>query len=244
MMSKSSNSKTTAKKKVETSPVGPQLNFSGKEAYKLLRTNLLFTVTHNSQGARMVGVTSSVSGEGKSLTSINMAYTMAETGLKILLIECDLRKPTLGTKLGITSASGLSNVLARLSTPAEMLNRNVLIKGLDVILAGDIPPNPAELLGSKAMGFVLDKMGTYYDYIVLDLPPVGSVTDALVVSKHLDGVVVVARQNYTTTTMLADTVRQLKYVDAHILGFVYNDASANGAGYGQYRKYKKYGSYS
>jgi capsular exopolysaccharide synthesis family protein len=227
-------------KKNKAAPLGPKLTYSGREAYKMLRTNLLFTVPRG-QTARTVGLTSSVSGEGKSLTSINLSYSLAEMGLKVLLIECDMRKPTLGAKLGITSNTGLSNVLAHLSTPAEMLNRNVMIKGMDVILAGDIPPNPAELLGSEAMGIVLEKMSTYYDYILLDLPPVGSVTDALVVSKHLDGVLVVARQDYTTQPMLKSTMRQLKYVDAHVLGFVFNDASVSGKAYKRYEKYDGYG---
>jgi Mrp family chromosome partitioning ATPase len=83
-------------------------------------------------------------------------------------------------------------------------------------------------------------MSTYYDYIILDLPPVGSVTDALVVSKYLDGIIVVARQDYTTRPMLTSTLRQLKYVDAHVIGFVYNDASASGKGYKRYDYYDGY----
>lgn len=221
-------------------PIGSDLSFSGKEAYKLLRTNLLFSLPQEGTGARRIGITSSVSGEGKSMTAINLAYTLAEVGMKILLIECDMRKPTIGKRLGIPSSPGLSNILVRLPLATDTLHRDVLLKGMDVILAGDIPPNPAELLGSGVMQIVLNKMGEHYDYIILDLPPVTSVSDALVVCKWIDGVILVTRQEYTTKAVLANTVRQLKYVNAHILGFVFNDASTSGGKYKQYRDYKNY----
>ncbi len=217
---------TAAKKNVNANPIGATITFSGKEAYKLLRTNLMFSLPRNDQKARVVGVTSSVSGEGKSITSVNMAYSLAEAGVSVLLIECDLRIPTLGKKLGLMAGVGLSNLLARVSLTEDILHKNVLIKGMNVILAGDVPPNPAELLGSQAMKIVIEKMSAYYDYIILDLPPVCSVTDALVVSKFLEGIIVVVRQDFTSSVALINTIRQLKHVNAHILGFVYNDASS------------------
>lgn len=226
--------KSSKKKSRETDAIGPALNFSGREAYKLLRTNVMFSLPRDEKGARIVGLTSSVSGEGKSLTSINLAYSMAEMGLRVLLIECDMRKPTIGTKLGLHSAAGLSNLLARFSSSRDILHRSVMLQGMDVILAGDVPPNPSELLGSDAMQVVLNMMAKHYDYIILDLPPVGSVSDALVVSKFLDGVIVVVRQDTTSSMVLSSTMRQLKNVNAHIVGFVYNNASF------QSKYYKKY----
>lgn len=229
------NRKVAAQKKSGVNPIGTELSFSGREAYKLLRTNIMFALPRDTEGAKVIGVTSSISGEGKSLTTINMAFSMAESGLKVLVIECDMRLPTLGGKMGIAPGPGLSNILARFSSANDILHRNVLIKGMDVILAGDIPPNPSELLGSESMRIVLEKMGSYYDYIILDLPPVGSVTDALVVSKFSDGMIVVVRKDYTNAVVLSDTIRQLKHVDAHIVGFVFNDAASS------QKAYKKYG---
>lgn len=226
----------SSKKNATVNLFGPELNFSGQEAYKLLRTNLMFSLPRENQQARVVGITSSVSGEGKSVTSVNLAYSLAEVGVKVLLIECDLRVPTLGKKLNLATEFGLSNLLARVSPAEDILHKNVLLKGLDVILAGDVPPNPAELLGSHAMKVVIDKMSKYYDYIILDLPPVCSVSDPLVVSKFLEGIIVLTRQGYTSSVALNNTIRQLRHVDAHILGFVYNDASSK---YKSYRKRSK-----
>lgn len=230
------NRKVAAQKKSGVNPIGPELSFSGREAYKLLRTNIMFALPREAQGAKVIGVTSSVSGEGKSLTTINLAFSMAESGLKVLVIECDMRLPTLGGKMGIAPGPGLSNLLARFSSANDILHRNTLIKGLDVILAGDIPPNPSELLGAESMRIVLEKMGSYYDYIILDLPPVGSVTDALVISKFTNGMIVVVRKDYTNATVLSDTIRQLKHVDAHIVGFVFNDAASSQKAYKRYGK--------
>ena len=225
-------------RKNEVNVVGDQMNFAGKEAYNLLRTNLKFAMRREGRNARVIGVTSSVHGEGKSLTTVNMAYSLASGGSKVLVLECDLRLPTLGAKLGLVGGSGLSNMLADIPVTDEILHTHVLTRNLNVILAGDIPPNPSELLGSKAMGTIIDKMSGYYDFILLDLPPVGAVSDALVVSKLVDGVVIVVRQDVTNSADLMNTVRQLNQVDANIAGFVFNDASSKHRGYG-----KAYGNY-
>ena len=177
--------------------IGDKLNFEGKEAYNLLRTNLMFATKRNDRNARVIGMTSSVHGEGKSLTIINLAYAIAESGRRVVLVECDLRLPTLRKKLGLPKTTGLSNLLAGNTGEKATLHKDVLIKNFDVVLAGDIPPNPSELLGSKAFANLVDNVAESYDVVLLDLPPVGEVSDALVVSKVADGLIVVVRKQAT-----------------------------------------------
>lgn len=228
--------------------IGDKLRFSGKEAYNLLRTNVMFSVRREDRRARILGLTSSVHGEGKSLTVINLAYSLAENGYKVLVMECDLRLPTLGKKLNLPKTTGLSNILAGIDGESMLLHKDVLVKGLNVVQAGDIPPNPSELLGSKQFQALVKNLEPYYDFIIMDLPPVGEVSDALVVSKHCDGMIVVVRQDYTNQSDLNYTMRQLELVEAKVVGFVYNGVTAKRGkyGYGKYKygKYGKYGKYA
>ncbi len=220
----------------DTSFIGEKLGFEGKEAFNLLRTNILYAVKRKDRSARVIGVTSSVHGEGKSLTSVNLAYSIAESGRKVLLIECDMRLPTLRRKLGQKKAAGLSNLLAGVEEDGEVLRQNVNVPGLDVIFAGKTPPNPSELLASHTFARLIEKVENYYSFIILDLPPVCEVSDALIVSKLTDGMLVVVRQDYSTSTDIEYAMRQLEYVDAKVLGFVYNGADS------KTRRYKyKYG---
>ena len=222
------------------SHVGPKLNFEGREAYNLLRTNLMFSTKRNDRNARVIGVTSSVHGEGKSLTTINLAYSLAESGRRVILVECDLRLPTLRKKLGLAKSTGLSNLLAGINSENATLHKDVLIQGLDVVQAGDIPPNPSELIGSKQFATLVDNLAETYDIVLLDLPPVGEVSDALVASKVADGLIVVVRHDYTISSDLDYTLRQCELVGAKVLGFVYNGAASKTKRYkyGYGKKYK------
>lgn len=223
-----------------TQRIGNNLNFEGREAYNLLRTNLMFSTKRNDRNARVIGVTSSVHGEGKSLTIINLAYSIAESGRKVILVECDLRLPTLRKKLGLAKTTGLSNLLAGLNSEKATLHKDVLISGLDVVQAGDIPPNPSELLGSKAFASLVDNISESYDVVLLDLPPIGEVSDALVVSKVTDGLIVVVRNDYTISSDLDFTLRQCEMVGAKVIGFVYNGSASKSKKYkyGYGKKYK------
>ena len=223
-----------------TQLIGNNLNFEGREAYNLLRTNLMFSTKRNDRNARVIGVTSSVHGEGKSLTIINLAYSIAESGRKVILVECDLRLPTLRKKLGLAKTTGLSNLLAGLNSEKATLHKDVLISGLDVVQAGDIPPNPSELLGSKAFASLIDNISESYDVVLLDLPPIGEVSDALVVSKVTDGLIVVVRNDYTISSDLDFTLRQCEMVGAKVIGFVYNGSASKSKKYkyGYGKKYK------
>ncbi len=222
--------------------IGDKLNFAAAEAYKLLRTNLTFSLP-NKSGCKIIGVTSALRGEGKSTTSINMAYTLAETGKNVLLLEADLRLPTIAKRLRLKSRPGVSNMLAGQCSGGQILQTSKQLETLSVITAGDIPPNPAELLGSEQMEIMLNALSKAYDYIVIDLPPVTAVSDALIVSKLVSGMVLVVRQNYGDKTAVAETMRQLKFTEVKILGFVMTGADTQEKNYGRYGHYKKYGQY-
>ncbi len=221
--------------------ISSNLSFAASEAYKLLRTNIIFSFS-GTEGCRVIGLTSSFRGEGKTLTSINLAYMMAESNKKVLLIEGDMRLPNLHERLGIQASPGLSNLLVGVKgdpvpslefNPGDGSNTNV-----NILVAGDIPPNPSELLGSERMMTLVSTLRKHYDYIILDLPPVTAVSDALVASKLVDGMVLIVRNNHAVRRALAETIRQLKLVNAHIIGFVFNGAAESGAAY--YRGNKKY----
>ncbi|MCC8356924.1 MAG: CpsD/CapB family tyrosine-protein kinase [Oscillospiraceae bacterium] len=222
--------------------IGPRMNFAAAEAYKLLRTNLVFSFSGESEH-RIIGVTSAFHGEGKSLTSINLAYTLAEAEKSVLLIDGDMRLSNVAKTLQLSSKPGLSNLLVGLNSVNSAIQEcSIPLKDgdeltFDVIVAGDVPPNPSELLGSSRMNVLLDKLKERYDYIILDLPPVMAVADALVVSHVVDGLFVIVRKDRTTRSALAETMRQLELVDAHILGFVFNAASESDRGY--YKAYNK-----
>ncbi len=221
--------------------LGGNLNFAAAEAYKLLRTNLDFSLPKDS-GCRVIGVTSAMKGEGKSTTSINIAYTMAQSAGKVLLIEADLRLPTIAKRLKVKPRPGISNLLAGQCTGTDILQQSDLISNLWVATAGDIPPNPAELVGSKNMAKTIESMKNVFDVIIVDLPPITAVTDAVLVSKMVDGMIVVVRQNYCGRGVLDEVVRQLRFVEAKILGFVMTGADTQKKNYKRYgRSYGDYG---
>lgn len=220
--------------------LGNNLSFAAAEAYKLLRTNLEFSVP-DGDGCKVIGVTSALRGEGKSTTSVNIAYTMAQTGKKVLLLETDLRLPTLAKRIKVRFKPGLSNLLVGKCSGNDILQQSGLLSNLWVVTAGDIPPNPAELLGSKNMAAVLKAMADVFDIIIVDLPPITAVSDALIVSKLVHGMIVVVRQNYCDRASIDEVVRQLRFVDAKILGFVMTGADTQSKNYKRYGK--PYGDY-
>ncbi|MDO4315098.1 MAG: CpsD/CapB family tyrosine-protein kinase [Oscillospiraceae bacterium] len=217
-------------------------DFFVREAYKTLRTNLIFALT-GEEGCKVVVVTSSLQSEGKSITAVNLAVSLAETDRRVLLIDCDMRRPKLSRLLDQSAPAGLSNLLL---DPA-LLDKAVLKSRLpvDIILAGDIPPNPSELLGSPRMRRLLAEMRRRYDYIILDTPPINMVTDAVVLAPESDGVLFVVRADKSERGAVIRAVEQLEYARAKLLGFVLNgvDLEKSRYGYGKYRygRYKRYG---
>lgn len=239
MQGKRRKSRVGPQQSTEKAVYGKDLNFASAEAYKLLRTNILFALPDEKK-CRVIGVTSASSGEGKSTTALNLSYMLAEAGERVLLIEGDMRLPAISKRLGLSVTPGLSNVLAGLNGVNEILQESGIHKNLQIISAGDIPPNPSELLGSKSMRILVELLSEDYDFIVFDLPPVTEVSDALVASKLTDGMIVVVRQNYANRRALMDTIQQLNYVEAKVLGFVMTRTSA-GKGKKYYKRYSKYG---
>ena len=227
---------------------GSQIGFAASESYKLLRTKLQFSFTED-KGCRVIGVTSAMVGEGKSLTSINLAYSLAELGKRVILLDADMRRPTLAEKLGLNKRPGLSSCLTGQGDLNNLIQRcNVSgdEKTFCVITAGQNPPNPAELLSSNKMNLVLDTLRKHYDYVIVDLPPIKEVSDSLAVADKLDGMLLVVRQNCCNRVDLSNTVRQLAFVNAKVLGVVFNGVSETVKGYGRkyYNRYNRgYGYY-
>lgn len=213
--------------------LGSELDFASSEAYKLLRTNLSFSIPNKDKG-RVIGLTSPRPRDGKSFTSINLAYSLAEAGHRVILVDADMRRSSIATTLDKPLSPGLSNYLV--GDAKDVIHKNILHEKLSLITAGDPPPNPAELLGSERMRLVLDALSQRYDYVIVDLPPVNLVADPLVVSPYLDGIVLVLRHAHSKRSEIKDAVRQLNFVNAHILGFVYN-------GYDKGRGYRRHGYY-
>lgn len=236
---KSNGNTSTAKEPVL---VGAGISFSAAEAYKLLRTKLQFSFVDDND-CHIIGVSSAMAGEGKSLSSVNLAYSLAQLDKRVLLIDCDMRRPSLSAKLPIKKLPGLSNYLTRQVDMTEIIQRygdENEGAAFNVIAAGRNPPNPIELLNSGRMRKALDQLRGSYDYIILDLPPVGEVSDALVASKLVDGILLVVRQNYCNRTLLSAAVQQFSFVGTRILGVVMNCADEEMGTYGKkYRGYRR-----
>ena len=224
--------------------VGAEISFAATEAYKLLRTKLQFSFT-DEKDSRVIGISSALAGEGKSLSSINLAHALSQLEKRVLLIDCDMRKPSIATKLPLAKEPGLSDYLSGqvgLDTLFQPCGISGEENAFDVIVAGRNPPNPVELLSSPRMAKMLDTLRESYDYIVLDFPPVGEVSDALAVAKITDGMLLVVRQNYGNRIDYANAVRQFEFIEAKLLGIVYNCVTERSNAYG--RKYYYYSRYS
>ncbi len=231
-----------------------KMNFTSAEAYKMLRTKINLILPQelisdengetSESNCMTMGVSSAMRGEGKTTTSINLAYTIAETQKKVCLIEADMRLPNISKRLSLKESPGLSNVLSGQCRIKESLQRYAAKNGTNiyVITSGDIPPTPSELLESKNMESLLKELKSVFDVIIIDLPPVTVVTDALSVASKLDGMLVVARQDHTDKRLLQDAIYQFKLTETKLLGVVFNcsDGPMGAPTYRKKRYYKKY----
>lgn len=206
--------------KKQRKTIGPGLSFTGKEAYKVLRTNLMGMPDEGK--CKLIGITSPLRGEGKSTTAINLAYTMAEMKKKTLLIEGDMRAPIIKDLLQLENPLGLAHVLTNRSDVKDSISQSAILNSLYVLPAGEIMPNPSKLLSSKRMGKALATLSQSYDYIIIDLPSIAMVNDGLVLSNWLSGMVVVMRHNYCDQYALADAMERMKQAEVRVLGFVLN----------------------
>jgi polysaccharide biosynthesis transport protein len=210
------------------------------ESYRALRTSLLLT----SVGAppKTILITSALPREGKTTTSINSAIVLAQKGTRVLLIDADLRRPSIHKALGLGPRIGLSNVLTGGATLAQATLRSPLLPNLYILPAGTPPPNPAELMASSQMVDLLGELREQYDHIVVDTPPTLSVTDAVVLSTRADAVVLVIRSSQTTKPALRRARDILAQVNARVSGVLLNAVNLNSADYYYYYEYQgKYG---
>lgn len=206
------------------------------EAYRKLRTNLQFLNIARGTDRRSFVVTSSIAGEGKSTTSINLASTIAEGGEKVLLIDADLRRSTVAEYLNIEGSVGLTTVLIGRATLDDVV-QPIGSGTFHVVAAGETPPNPAELLASDAMKQFLAEATANYDTVVIDAAPLLPVTDAAILSTITGGALVVAGSGVVTVPELEDAIDTLDQVNGYTLGIVLNRAKV-GASDGYYYQYK------
>lgn len=213
--------------------LGNKSSFQVQEAYKTLRTNIRF-----SSAGKKFCITSGLASEGKSITTLNVAISFAQAGQRVLLIDADLRRPSMARLLVENGAPGLSNVLAGLCTEEEVIHKDQM-PNLDLMFSGEIPPNPSELLSSDSLPALLERLEKNYDYIFMDTPPVNIVTDACIVGSLMDGVLFVVRQNQSDRESVKHGVSLLEIAGAKLLGFIFNgsDMKRNKA-YKRYNYYK------
>ncbi|MFZ0770751.1 MAG: GumC family protein [Candidatus Sulfotelmatobacter sp.] len=231
----------TSKEAVELiTQVRPQSQMA--ESYRALRTSLL--LSNLGAPPRVIMVTSALPQEGKTTTSINCAVVLAQKGIRVLLIDADLRRPSIHKTLGMGPRSGLSNVLTGSATLEQAITRSPILPNLDVLPAGTPPPNPAELLASTNMRDMLQELRGHYDHIVVDTPPTLSVTDAVVLSPRADAIVLVIRSGHTTKQALRRSRDILMQVNAKVSGVLLNAVDLSSPDYYYYYEYQgKYAGY-
>lgn len=203
------------------------------ESFRALRTNLQFI---DLEGRKSFVVTSSIQSEGKSTTTANLAIAMADAGLKVMLVDADMRRPKLASYLGLEGGAGLSDVLAGRAQLADVVQRWGR-QTLYVLLAGTVPPNPSELLGSKAMTQLIGDLESAFDVVLFDMPPLLPVTDAAVVAKAAGGAIVVVAVGRTTRHQLEGAIDSLDQAGAKVAGLVLSMIPTKGPdsyGYGRY----------
>ena len=242
MMTKNVTKKTKVANLKEYKILNEHTSFSVREAYSTVRTNLLFA--ERSDKCAVFAICGASENAGKSLTCINLAISFAKIGKNVLIIDSDMRHPSVNKALRIKKNTGLSDVLAKLTKDIPVISTD--IKNLCILPAGSIPPNPAELLYSSRFERVLEACSERFDYIFIDTPPLNLVSDAALLAEKVDGYVFVVRAGFDNRRDLANAVETLTKVNGKIAGFILNDVNEKTAGYkgyGNYGKYGKYGKY-
>lgn len=215
-------------------------NATLSESLKSARINLMYALSDEEEKSKTLLITSAFSAEGKSTTSINLAATLALTEKKVLLVDSDLRKPRIHRYLEVKNKEGLANHLGGFSSVESIINTMDGFK-FDYITAGNIPPNPAELLSSNKFSAFVEDVKTKYDYIIFDTPPVNAVADALSVVACVKNVVLVCRCGVSITKEVKKAISALEFAQAKILGFISIDPGNKKTD--PYEKYSGYYSY-
>lgn len=191
--------------------------FAIVESYKSARTNIMFSLSASDK--KIFAVTSYSKGEGKSTVSANLAISFSKMEKKVLMIDCDLRRPNIHNIFKLDNSAGLSNVIGKMVGFEDAVKRNAL-NNLDIITAGTIPPNPSELMCSSTFVDLIEKLSQEYDYIIIDTPPIGVVADALLLKDLIAGFVVVLRERSTTHGDLQKLLDSVKLADSKVLGMI------------------------
>lgn len=194
------------------------------EAFRTLRTNISFSAVDKE--LKVIMVTSATPAEGKSTTIMNLAVTYAQSEKKTIIVELDLRKPTVHKSLQISNRFGITNVLTRSVKLFDVI-QETKIPNLHAITSGLIPPNPSELVGSKALSHIIEQLKEEYDVILLDTPPILAITDSQLISAITDGVIIVADSGKVKRNDLQAAKERLELVNANILGVVLNNVKRN-----------------
>lgn len=206
------------------------------ESYRTLRTNIEFSAFDKE--IKTIVVTSSTPGEGKSTTIGNLALVLSQGGKKVLLIDCDLRKPSIHKKFRLTNQTGLTNILVHGAEPYDIWHRRN--EYLYILTTGQLPPNPAEVVASKRMKKFIFDMKNEFDYVLVDAPPITAVTDAQILASFLDGVLLVVSSGEAERELVKRSKDLLDKVNANILGVVLNKIDVTSRkGYASYYYYGK-----
>jgi len=210
---------------------------TASESFRGIRTSILFSSAD--AAPQVLLVTSAGPSEGKTICASNLAVTMAQSGSKVLVLDCDMRRPRIHKVFNIGREIGASGVLIGQNGLKEAIITTD-IENLDVLPVGQIPPNPSEILGSHKMAQMLETLKQSYDRIIMDSPPVTAVTDAIVLSKLVDGVILIVRAGDTPKQVIQNAISQLRAVNAHILGAVLNGIQTGKDSYYYYQYYYYY----
>ena len=235
--------RTMAPSSLQSRSLLPQSDVTPRvwEAYRALRTSIL--LSHSGQPPRTMLVTSSFAKEGKTTTVLNTGIVLAQTGARTLLIDLDMRKPNLAKRLGVENGQGMSSFLSGNADLSSIIAKTA-IPNLSCLAAGPTPPNPAELTGSDRMLAAVDLLKQHFKYIVIDSPPILSVTDPLVLSPRVDGVILVIKGGKTPKGAVQKASSLLQDVGAKVLGAIVNDVDVSSSEYYYYSKaYYDYGYY-
>lgn len=215
------------------------------EAYRMARTNLFYSGNGGEEKATVFGVTSASPSDGKSLTCANLAISFAMSGKRVLIIDCDMRKPSQKQAFEATAENGLSEYLA--GVVDEPLIVETSYENLSLLSSGRCPPNPAELLYRPRFAEMMEKVRGSYDFIFVDLPPVGLISDATIAAPHIDSYILVVRMKQSDYRMVQATAESIEAVGGKIAGFLVNDIEENhgsyyyrGKHYGRYGRYGRY----
>ena len=204
-------------------------SFAVREAYKTLRTNIRFMLRDHK--CKRISITSGEAGEGKSITLMNMAISLSEDGQKVLLIDADMRRPAVSRLLVEKSSPGLSEVLSNVVSWEEAIRPEVYPK-LDILLSGEVPPNPTEMILSQRLDELITELRQHYDYIVIDSVPAMTIADAMILDRIADLAIYVIRQGGLDRRLLPDIEQLYREHKFRNMGIVLNDVTTEGQGYG------------